>query len=188
VAQQDEEIGLVISAMGGDLSAFEDLVRSYERFVFAIVSKHVPESEVDSVAQVVFIGLYRSISTLRDPAAFRGWLHGIAVRRCRDFWRQHYRQAKHETQLSALPAETIASFKDPSDQAHRHELNQLLEQLLGSLSAEDRMIMTLLYLEDRPVSETATLLGLSQVNVKVRAHRIRKKLETKLKIINREVR
>jgi RNA polymerase sigma-70 factor (ECF subfamily) len=65
-----------------------------------------------------------------------------------------------------------------NDRVHEGlELRQLLARAIAKLSPEDRMVIVLLYFEDRPVSEAAELLGWSRVSVKVRSYRARRKLE-----------
>ena len=56
------------------------------------------------------------------------------------------------------------------------EAREVLDHALGRLSAEDRLVVTLVHLEGLPVKEAAVLLGWSTITVKVRAHRSRKKL------------
>ncbi len=59
----------------------------------------------------------------------------------------------------------------------RQEAIEILDWALGKLSAEDRMIMELVYLEGLSGKEAADLLGWSVANVKIRSFRSRKKLE-----------
>lgn len=159
-----EQRKLVVGATSGDRQSFEELVKLYERFIFGIVSKHGPKEEVEEIAQEIFLSAFRSISSLREPEAFSTWLHGIALRRCQDAWRVIYRKRRAAPELP-----------EASDPTAENKL--LLEKILSKLSPEDRTIMTLLYLEDRSTEEVGKLLGISRVNVKVRAHRIRRKLE-----------
>jgi RNA polymerase sigma-70 factor (ECF subfamily) len=109
-------------------------------------------------------------------------LSGIAVRTCYDFWRARRRE---ELPVSALTTEHQAwmdhvqaaeSDDQFHEQAKRQEAAELLQWALGHLSAENRLVLTLVHLDGYSVREAARLLGWSVVNVKVRAHRARHQL------------
>jgi len=105
----------------------------------------------------------------------------VAVRTCYDFWRRRYRS--REIPVSRLTEEHQKWLQevcsDPSEPARhsRIEARQVLQWALERLPAGDRMVFDMVYLQERPVKEAARLLGWSVVNVKVRAHRGRKKLK-----------
>ena len=154
----------VLQAQRGDVRAFEELVREYESLVFRLVALHGPKEEIESIAQESFLAAFRSLSTLREPAAFKSWLSGIALRRCRDEWRRIYRK-KREQNIEAEPPQSAGA-----------EAKLLAQEILDGLSPEERMIMTLLYIEERSVAEVAELLHCTGIAVKVRAHRLKKRI------------
>ena len=65
----------------------------------------------------------------------------------------------------------------------RLDLRELTQRILRPLKPDDRMVLTLVHLEERSIEETADLLGWSPSKVKVRAHRARKHLRAQLKNI-----
>ncbi len=67
------------------------------------------------------------------------------------------------------------------EEGSQKEARELLDWALGKLSAEDRMVLELVYLEGLSVKEAAELLGWSVANVKVRSFRSKKKLEKLLR-------
>ncbi|PIE70054.1 MAG: RNA polymerase subunit sigma-24 [Deltaproteobacteria bacterium] len=173
-------IGRVLS---GDADAFAPLMKKYEARVFRILQHHLPADAVEETAQDVFIRAYQSLKSLRDRNRFRPWLTSIAVRTCYDYWRRHYRN--REVTLSSLTdrhqhwlehAMTGSSDDAFETRLNRKESREILEWLLLQLSPNDRMVVSLMYLEERSVRETAGLMGWSIANVKVRAFRVRKKL------------
>ncbi len=178
---QDSEI--ISRVLGGDANAFETLVNRYSRLVFGIVGKHIPLGRVDDVAQDAFVEGFRSLSSFSQTGPFGHWMAKIAVRCCYDFWRKHYR--KKEVLVSELSPEakdwmenllTVQSNEAFKREAAAAEAIEVLDHALCRLSAEDRMVVTLVHLEGLPVKEAAVLLGWSATAVKVRAHRSRKKL------------
>jgi RNA polymerase sigma-70 factor (ECF subfamily) len=174
---------IVHRVVAGDVNAFEHLLKRYQNYVFKIVQKHVPYEKVEDVAQEVFIGVYQSLPTFKKSASFRQWLSTIAVRTCYEYWRKHYRSRelpmsslaeRHRVWLAeAVTGTSVASFHEKGLQ---QEAREILDWGLAQLSAEDRMVLELVYLEGYSVKEAARLLGWSTANVKVRSFRSRKKL------------
>lgn len=171
--------------MEGRSQAFETLVQRYEGYVFGVAKRHVPAADVEDVAQEAFIRAYRSLPTYRGGGGgFKSWLGAVAIRTCYDYWRRAYRSREtpvgrlgpdHDRWLdSALAAESIRMLeeKGAADQAR-----EVLEAALARLSAEDRLVLELVYLEGLSGREAADLLGWSAAKVKVRCFRARRKLE-----------
>jgi RNA polymerase sigma-70 factor (ECF subfamily) len=176
----DEEI--VRRVLAGEVNAFEYLVRRYQRLVLATVKKHAPFDCVEDIVQDVYLRAYRSLPGFRRTDRFAHWLSVIAVRACYDFWRQRYKS--RELPMSSLAEEHVAHLEAaasdegaPCDEkALQREAREALDWALGKLSAGDRMVLELVYLEGRSVKEAAGLLGWSVANVKVRLFRSRRKL------------
>lgn len=176
----DQEI--VHRVLDGETDRFADLIERYRQHVAKIVTGHVPFDQVEEVAQDVFIRVFTGLNGYSGRTPFEHWLSSIAVRTCYDFWRERGRQEQAVSSLAsehqawieqALAAESDEQFRE---QASRREARDLLDKALSRLSAEDRMVLTLVYLEGRSVREAAGLLGWSVVNVKVRAHRAKRAL------------
>ena len=182
-ARDPDDGEIVRQVIAGDVRLFEHLMKKYQHLVLAIVKKHVPCNQIEDTVQDVFIRIYRSLPTFRGNNSFGHWLSVIAVRTCYDFWREHYRS--RELAMSSLTdqhqAWLDAALFDNSSQAFREaglqkEAREILDWALDRVSAEDRMVLELVYLEGHSVKEAADLLGWSTANVKVRLFRSRKKL------------
>jgi RNA polymerase sigma-70 factor (ECF subfamily) len=143
----------------------------------------VPFESVEDTIQEVFLRVYRSLPTFRNESSLRHWLSVIATRTCYDYWREHYKSK--EMPISSLTEqhqawldEALAEERDMSLQAKalRKEAGEILDIALNSLSAGDKMVVELVYLEEYSLKEAAKLLGWTVANVKVRLFRSRKKL------------
>jgi RNA polymerase sigma-70 factor (ECF subfamily) len=174
--------------LDGDVNAFESLVVRYRVLVTKIVQRHVDRGDVEETAQEAFVRAYRSLPTFKGQSDFRQWLSAIVIRTCHDYWRKAYRS--REIPLSALTErhqewleEAMAAEPgEPSDQKTlQKEAREVLDWALPRLSAKDRMVLELVYLEELSVKQAANLLGWSAANVKVRAFRSRRKLEKLLR-------
>ena len=181
----DREI--IRGVLGGRIDDFAILLARYRRYVGKIVAGIVPAEMIPDLAQEIFVEAYTSLAAFDPRSSFKKWLAGIAVHRCYDYWRQHYRC--REVPLSALGEEHLqwvegalavrarARFAAGEE---RKEAAEILQWAMAGLTAEDRMVLTLVHLEGFSVQETAAALGWSQVNVRVRAHRSRQKLRKRL--------
>lgn len=182
------DVEIIRRVLDGDVNAFEGLLQRYQTYVTSIVRKHVPFDQLAEVAHDVFVRVYQALPTCQQPDRFKPWLASIAVRTCYDFWRKRYRA--REVPVSTLSTdqqqwlEGVLAGQSAQNFAEEVELQQtreLLEWALSHLSAEDRMVVELVYLEGLSGKETAQLLGWSVTNVKVRSFRARKTLEKLLK-------
>jgi RNA polymerase sigma-70 factor, ECF subfamily len=169
--------------LGGDVNAFELLVGKYQSHVFSIVRKHVPAEQVHEIAHDVFVRAYQGLASFSGKSGFKQWLSGIAVRTCYDFWRSRYRRREVPmSELTDAHREWIENtISDVSENAHerlgrQREACETLEAALTGLSAAERMVIELVYLEGCSHKEAAELLGWSVANIKVRAFRARAKL------------
>ena len=177
----DSDRAIIERVRQGDINSFAGLLTRYRAWVFAIVLKHVPSDRAEELAHDIFVEAYKALPTYRGAAEFRHWLAGIAVRQCFTFWRRASRQPvccvrndlSNETQTWLDQAGRTESQELFDRQTSRQAARELLAYALERLSAEDRTMISLLHLEERPVREVARLMGWSPVNVKVRAHRAR---------------
>lgn len=173
--------------LSGDVNAFEVLVTRYQGLVFSIVGRHLPPHAVEDTAQEVFVRAYQSLAKVREPERIKGWLSTIAVRACHDYWRARYRD--RESPLSSLSEDSEnwlesvtaqQSMEEQEEAGRRQDAVRTLEEALAILSPTDRMVLELVHLEERSTREAARLLGISAVNVRVRAHRARKRMRALL--------
>lgn len=179
--QTDAEI--IRRVLDGQVNAFELLLERYQQHVVRIVKKHVPFDDIEEVAHDVFVRAYQALSSCQQPERFPQWLSAVAVRTCYDFWRARYR--KREVPMSSLSEQqqhwVDAVIAAQSQEAHahhgeNHDGHEALQWALNRLSAEDRMVVELVHLEEYSHKDAAALLGWSVANVKIRAFRARKQL------------
>ena len=182
-----EESELVCRIRQGETERFAELIDRYQRHVCRIVGRRVPTERMRELVHEVFVKAYMNLAQFSDSVPFEHWLAGIAVRTCYDFWRTRAREdipvstlSEHHHQWieQTLSAQSDRLFRD---QTAKQEAADVLEWALGRLSPEQRAVLTLVHLEGYSVREAARLLGWSQINVKVRAHRARQTLRALLR-------
>lgn len=181
----EEEQALIDRIVQGRVDDFALLLGRYQGYVCKILSGLLPAELVTDMAHEVFVEAFRSLAGYQRRTAFKHWLAGIALKRCQDHWRHRYR--RRETPLSTLAEEhqswLDAVLADEAGAIHARneaeaEAREILSLALATLSPKDRLVVTLVHLEGCSVRETAAMLGISSINVKVRAHRSRKALRT----------
>jgi RNA polymerase sigma-70 factor (ECF subfamily) len=187
------DVEIVCQILDGNTNAFESLLVRYQELVLKIVKKHVPQNDLAETSQEVFIRIFQSLSTFKETGDFKHWLSSIATKTCYDYWRKAYRSK--EIPISSITEkhhewlETVMVSHDRlsiDEKGIQNEAKEFLDWALAKLSAKDRIVLELVYLEGLTCKETADLLGWSVANVKVRSFRSRKKLKTLLlKIMNK---
>ena len=179
--RSDDEV--VQEVLLGNADAFEIIMERHGNHILRILKRHLPPNQVEDVAQETFIRIFKSLKAFHKKESFNAWLSAIAVRSCYDFWRKQYRS--REMSLSSLTVEQenwlMITLSDDSRESfdtlgRQREAREILDCALSHLSAEDRMVIVLVYLEELSVKEAARLLGWSVANVKIRSFRARKKL------------
>jgi len=180
------EAELIAAVLGGDPESFEPLVQKYSPRVFATARRYARrESEVDDIAQEVWVKAFQKLGSFRGEAPFEHWLMRLTVRTCYDFLRSHQRKKELSfSELSDPESDWLDRFVTPGEQSTENAdaARQLIERILEKLSPAARLIITLLEIEDRSVKEIAALTGWSIPLVKVRAFRARAEMK---KILNK---
>ncbi len=166
VGEMSDDARLVAAAREGDRTAFGQLYERHARFVHGVLLAHAPFAEVDDLVHDVFITALRRLDTLREPAAFAGWLLAIARNRAIDFHRR-----SHATE--ELPEET--SGHDPGEYEARAAL-----EAIQSLPEAYRETLVLRLVEGMTGPEIAARTGLTHASVRVNLHRGMKQLREKL--------
>jgi RNA polymerase sigma-70 factor (ECF subfamily) len=174
------EAELIAAVLKGDAASFEPLVQKYSPRVFATARRYARrESEVEDIAQEVWLKAFSKLQSFRSEAPFEHWLMRMTVRTCYDFLRGHQRNRESSfSELSEPETDWLERFvADPGSAAEDADAAKLLVgRLLEKLSPPARLVITLLEIEDRSVKEIAALTGWSVALVKVRAFRARSEM------------
>ena len=189
-AMEPTDTELISAVLKGDVNSFEPLARRYQPRIFATARRYARrESEVEDIVQEVFIKAFQKLASFRGEAPFEHWLMRLTVRTCYDFLRAHQRNRElNFSELSDEEGDWLERVKAGPDDV-RDDVSaakQLVDRVLAQLSPEDRLVITLLEIEDRTVKEIADLTGWSQALVKVRAFRARAHMRKLLERITKE--
>lgn len=168
----DEE--LVARSKTGDTESFNQLVRRWERPIFALAYRTLGrEEDARDVTQETFLRAFRALSGFKGDAKFSSWLYRIALNLCRDWIRKERR-----TPLAAVPegveVEQLAAERrevaSVEDLAARAELSGVVATAMGHLPAEQRTAIILKEYHGLTFQEIADLLNCPLSTVKTRVY------------------
>ncbi|HEX2834509.1 MAG TPA: RNA polymerase sigma factor [Thermoanaerobaculia bacterium] len=147
---------LVLRAQSGDHEAFDALLRELGPALLRYVVRVTGDVALaEDVVQETFIAIVRKIAWLSDASLFNAWAYRIASR-------EAFRVLRKRKQL--VEEVELATFDEPADPWQRERLLASIDKL----SPASRAVITLHYLEQRPLSEVAAILDLSAGTVKSR--------------------
>ena len=176
---REEETALLLRAQEGDLDAFTEVVRVFERRVRAVLARLLDdERDVDEAAQDTFVQAWRHLDRFRGEAAPFTWLYRIAVNEAL----QRNRRRRLDTQPleqtvdveARVSPESTAGRPLPAHVAagQREDVAQLLTQL-RALPFESRAPLVLRDIEGWSYQDVAAVLDISVSAAKSRVHRAR---------------
>jgi len=164
-AASERESWWVLQAQSGNREALNELFKSVQDPLFRYIVSLVRDQHLaEDILQEVFIRIYRKLSYLREPEAFRAWAYQIASREAFRHLNRERRwtdQVRDEATLTAVPA-------NEHDSEFSREMIETLPQLVGSLSPASRAVVVLFYLHEMSLVETAAVLEIPIGTVKSR--------------------
>lgn len=168
----DEE--LVETFQGGDLSAFDLLVRRWDRKIQGAIFRIMgTEDEARDLCQETFLKAYRGLGSFKGESRFSSWLYQIALNLCRD--RMRRRKGRTMVSLDDLDEDGAAfvSRDRPSalDLVEKGDLSRAVAAAVAALPEEQREVIILKEYQDRTFLEIAETLGVPLSTVKTRLYR-----------------
>lgn len=162
-------------SLHGDADAYRRLIEQHQAAVGKLLWRFTRDpAEHEELVQQVFVDAYLGLRSYRGEAPFEHWLSRIAVRVGYALWRQKKR--RKTVLLTDEHWKQLAQSEDPVSDSR--EAGALVHRLLERLPQRDRLVLTLRYLEQCDVAQTAYRLGWTPVRVRVQTHRAIEKLRT----------
>jgi RNA polymerase sigma factor (sigma-70 family) len=175
------DIELIEQTLAGDQSAYADLVKRHQRFVFTLAMRFAKTREdAEEIAQDCFIKAYRSLNSFQRQSKFTTWLYSIV----------------YTTAMSALRKKRVDTdsiddentFIQIENQTSGYDVNNVenksrsyyLNQAIAQLLPDDATIITLFYNGEQSLEEIGQTMGMEPNTIKVKLFRARQRLKEKL--------
>lgn len=169
----EDRSSVIEAAKAGDLAAFEQLMRQYERMVLVTALRLLGSiADAQDASQEVFLKLYRHLGSVETSAALPGWLYRVTVNACHDVRR------KRRTSVAFEEAgELVSGLADPQQLTAAEERRRVLQMSLRMLSEKEREALVLRDLEGLSTEEVARVLGSSSATVRSQISKARVKMK-----------
>lgn len=178
----DEE--LVNLAVTDDKDAFGEVVRRWERKIFALCFGMLGrEDDARDAAQEAFIAAYRNLSNFRGEAKVSSWLHRIAVNQCLTTKRRQKTRSEDFIDDEDGSEERIfvaAARYSPANEAEQDERLKIVRQAVGALPTDLRQVIVMKEFEEMTFQEISETLELPLSTVKSRLYTALKQLRMRL--------
>src|SRR2546425_7171776 len=184
---QLEERGLVKKAQGGDLSAFDELVRRYQERIYSTIY-HMTSNHEDAndLAQESFIKAFQALKSFKGDSSFFTWVYRIAINKTINFLKQRKNRthmslndvdfnAEHDPDLMAL-----ISDKTPRREINLAELQDKLNAAMQKLSHIHRLVVTLHDVQGLSHEEISKIMDCNTGTVRSRLFYARQQLQAHL--------
>jgi len=185
---RDDDTALVQASRGGDVAAFEQLVKRYDAKLLRIAQKVTQNPEdAEEAVQEAFFKAYQKLEQFHGHATFSTWLVRIALnesfmkmRKRRGILEQSIDNAFSDSDGARLPFDVADWAPNPEAQYRATELREILVSSLQRLTSALKIVFVLRDIEEYSISETSEILTLSATAVKTRLSRARLQLREEL--------
>jgi len=170
------------AALGGSSEAFARLINRYQQAIAAQMWRFSRQPNVfEDLVHDVFVEAYLSLDRFQGRSPFLHWLRKIAVRVGYRHWKDEERRRQQRgLPLNAAVTVAAVTVAAAEDDANAADTLARVQGAIARLGPRDRVVITLIHLEEHSVATTAGLLGWSETMVKVQAFRARRKLKKML--------
>lgn len=176
------EVEIIDRILKGDKSLYEVIVRRYNPVLYKIGrSYNYKHEDTQDLMQDTFIDAYKSLGQFERRADFKTWIIRIMLNNC--YRRKEKQSFKNEITKDANE-DAVPMFTHSHSDAHKlmqnRELGHIIEDALSTIPEEYRIVFSLREINGLNVAETASLLNISEANVKVRLNRSKTMLRSKI--------
>ena len=175
------DIELIEQTLAGNQSAYADLVKRHQRFVFTLALRFAKTREdAEEIAQDCFIKAYRSLNSFQRQSKFTTWLYSIVYTTAMTALRKKRVDTDSiDDENTYIQIENQSSGYDVNN-AENKSRSFYLNQAIAQLLPDDAAIITLFYKGEQSLEEIGQALGIEANTVKVKLFRARQRLKERL--------
>jgi RNA polymerase sigma factor (sigma-70 family) len=162
--------------LSGDVASFSYFIRMYKDMAYSIAFPITGNREdAEEVVQDAFLKAYQSLNSFREESRFSTWLYRIVVNLALNRVRRK-RLDRPETELDRIPEQPGEDLAPAYLKLSKADQQKVIRQAMEQLNGDDRLMLTLYYLNELSLEEIAEITNLSRDVIKMRVHRARKKM------------
>ena len=181
---QETELDLINLVLAGNTTAYADLVKRHQRFVFTLALRFAKNREdAEEIAQDCFVKAYRALGTFKQSSKFSTWLYSITYTTAMTFLRKKKIETKSINDEEHVFEIANSGSDFDANQLDKKSTYSYLNQAIGLLLPDDAAIITLFYKGEQSLEEIGVALGMESNTVKVKLHRARHRLKEKLQYL-----
>ncbi len=186
-SEEESEAQFVARLVARDEGAFNELVLTYERRVFALVFRMLGRrEEAEDLAQEVFVQVFKAIDQFRGESKLSTWIYRIAVNLCKN--RTKYLSRRHagrqedvdaiaeRSAFASAKGVSVGDISRPDELVEGMQLEVVVKRAIAQMDPDFRAVLVLRDVEDLSYEEIAAITGLPDGTVKSRIHRGRAQL------------
>lgn len=177
---KDDEKYIIQRILNGETALYEYFLNKYSQQVFTLIIRIVSNQEdAEELTQDTFLKAFQHLSSFKGNCSFSTWIYAIVYNTAISNAR------KKNLDTFVMDDGPLANISDQQvDEAlnnDREEQIIKLNKAIQLLNSDEKALITLFYLEEKTISEITLISGLTANNIKVKLHRIRKKIYVLMK-------
>jgi len=174
--KEQDDIFQVQRVLAGNTAAFAVLVDRHKDLVFNIAYKIVRHREdAEEIAQDAFVKAYQSLRSFKGESKFSTWLYRIVYNASVSHTRKRHYEFR-EIDERVMSDTTEDEILEDLDRLDSNDQSRMVNKAINQLPPDESALVTLFYMDENSIDDISNITGLSVSNVKVKLHRIRKKL------------
>jgi len=176
----DEEV--IAGIKNGNHDLFRIIIKRYNQRLFrTAISFNIDNDDCDDVIQQTYIHAFEKLNQYKGEAKFSTWLTKILINECLMLKRSR-KIILRKKEKPEVVTFGVSEHQTPEDSFMQNELKNIIEDAIRELPEKYRQVFILREVEGLSVKETADILGITETNVKIRAHRGKSLLQEKLSL------
>jgi len=176
VVAEDKDLTDVQCVLEGDVSAFENIVRRWQKPLINLAFRFCRDRQrAEEMAQDAFFQIYQKLHGFRGDSAFSTWLFAVSLNTFRSSMRRRSLPVESIEALAEIAGGNVAHLS-----VEQRERDELIRRAVAALPPKYRDAIILYYFKEKDLAESAKIIGVSEGTLKARLHRGRELLGRKL--------
>ena len=181
-AEKFSEAELIERILGGEQALYEIIVRRFNPYLYKVGrSYNFSHDDTLDLMQDTFVDAYKGLANFENRSSFKTWIIRIMLNNC---YKMSQKSRYKNEVMQDYNESSVPMFSDRSNDTgfviQKMEMGNVIENALNSIPSEYRMVFSLREINGFDTAETASLLDISEANVKVRLNRAKSMLRSQL--------